>query len=369
MRFHQLAGLAALLFIVVHPFLYAAPRLSPEPIDAVTSLERMFTSDGLRTGVIAWVLLLVFIPLAVWRERLPISYEAWRLSHAFGAALITLLAVHHTLRVGTYSEDPWLAGFWILLTVLAMLTLLYIYVLKPRQQFREPYEVIANRRVAERTWELTIQRERGSAIDFAPGQFAWLNLGWSPYTVVEHPFSISSAPVQRPRLSFTIKERGDFTNRIGEVPLGTRAYLDGPHGNFSTAGRITESIVFIAGGVGLAPMMGILRQLNAERYPYPLHLIYGNRVESQILYHEELKSLQESLDLKLDFVLSDPPEVWVGRSGMLDSETVKECLQPGWREAHYFVCGPSAMMDSAEQTLLERGVPARNIILERFTYD
>jgi predicted ferric reductase len=99
--------------------------------------------------------------------------------------------------------------------------------------------------------------------------------------LTEHPFSISSAPVDRPRITFTIKESGDFTSRIRTIAPGTRAYLHGPHGNFTLTGRATKGIVFIAGGVGFAPIMGMLRQLKAA---HPLRLIYGNRVETQILY-------------------------------------------------------------------------------------
>src|SRR5690242_4608485 len=116
----------------------------------------------------------------------------------------------------------------------------------------------------------------------------------------------TAGPWEQPRIAFTIKESGDFTNQIGTVPIGTRSYIDGPHGNFVTAGRETEGIVFIAGGVGFAPVMGIVRQLKAEGYPDPLRLIYGNRVETQILYRDEIDALSQSLDFQVHYVLSEP---------------------------------------------------------------
>jgi NAD(P)H-flavin reductase len=57
--------------------------------------------------------------------------------------------------------------------------------------------------------------------------------------------------------------------------------------------------VFIAGGVGFAPIISILRQFKAGRYPHPLRLIYGNRVETQILYREEIEALKDVLDFDL----------------------------------------------------------------------
>jgi predicted ferric reductase len=370
MRVHQLAALAVLLFLVAHPFLYAVPRLSPEPMRAVAAVERMFTSEWYRSGVIAWVLLLAMVPMAVFRDRLPFSYEAWRASHGIGAALIAGFGVHHTLSVGSHSATPWLTAYWTLLAGLAFLTLLTVYLVKPMLQRRRPYRLVANRQVADRTWELVIRPEHDRPFRFLAGQFVWLNLRNSPFSLTEHPFSISSAPADQPDLAFTVKQNGDFTNRIGDVALGTRAWIDGPHGHFVLTDRAVPGLAFIAGGVGFAPVMGILRQLRAERWPGPVCLVYGNRVESQILYRDELEAMARQMQLDLKLVLSEPPPGWRGPSGELTEATLRACLaieeRPGWT---YFVCGPPPMMSSVERSLLRFGVPGHSIVAERFKYD
>lgn len=370
MRVHQLAAWGVLLFLLAHPFLYAVPRLSPDPMRAVTFLERMFTGEWYRSGVIAWTLLLVLIPMARFRDRLPFRYEVWRASHGLGAALLAGFGLHHTLKVGSHSADFWLAGYWVALTGLAVLTLLFVYLIKPLMQLRRPYRVVANRRVAERTWEVAVEPEHGESMQFLAGQFAWLNLGHHPGSLTEHPFSISSAPAERPRIAFTIKESGDFTSRIGAIPAGTRAWLDGPHGHFVLPDGPHESLVFIAGGVGFAPVMGILRQLRADRWQGPVRLIYGNRIESQILYREELEAMARGMDLDLRLVLSESPPGWPGLSGDLSAAILETCLDGAHRERWtYFVCGPPPMMNRVERTLLDLGVPGRQIIAERFKYD
>lgn len=370
MRFHQVASWAILAFIILHPLLYAAPRLLPDPIDALVALDRMFSSQNLRSGVIAWWLMILLVPVAVFRDRLPFRYELWRLSHGLFATAIAVLGTHHTLRVGTYSADPWLAAFWIAATVLAVCAMIHVYILKPLLQLRTPYRVASNRKVADRMWEITLEPERGEAMRFAAGQFVWLNLGHSPFSLTEHPFSISSAPADRPRIAFTIKESGDFTNWIGSITAGTRAYLDGPHGNFTLAGRRAAGVVFIAGGVGFAPIMGLLRQLRAERYLHPVRLIYGNRVETQILYREEIEALKEGLNFEVHHVLSEPPPGWAGPVGDLRADVLDKCLEEmrgdDWL---FFVCGPLPMMDSVERALLARGVSRTQLVSERFKYD
>ena len=369
MRFHQVTSWAILVFIVTHPLLYIAPILYPISTDALATLARMFASQHFRTGVVAWLLMVLLVPIAIFRDRIPIRYELWRLSHGLFAIAIAVFGTHHTLRVGSYSGNQWLAAFWIVATILALLAMLQIYVLKPLLQLREPYRVVSNRKVAHRMWEIIVEPARGEAMRFAPGQFVWLNLGHLTFSLTEHPFSISSAPVDRPRIAFTIKESGDFTSGIGSIAPGTRAYLDGPHGNFTVARRDTKGIVFIAGGVGLAPIMGMLRQLKAERYPHPLRLIYGNRIETQILYRQEIETLKDVLDVEVHYVLSEPPAGWKGPVGELTPDVVDKCLAGvRGKEWLFFVCGPPSMMTSIERSLIERGTARARIVSERFKY-
>lgn len=368
MRFHQLAAWGLLAFILLHPFLYALPTLLADPAAGFARLRGMFTSSGLRTGVIAWWLLVILVVMAAWRDRLPFRYEIWRLSHGLGAALIAGLSLHHTLRVGTYAADPVLAGFWLVLTGIALASLVEVYLLKPMRQRRAPWRLTVNEPVADRMWRVAIEPERGRAPDFAAGQFAWVNLGHSPFSLTEHPFSISSSPEDRPRIEFTIKEAGDFTDRIGTIPLGTRAFLDGPHGCFTPAGQPACRLVLIGGGVGFAPLMGILRDLAARAWPHPVDVLYGNRIESQILYRDELARLGERLDLRLHLVLSEPPEGWDGPRGELTPDVIARCLKERDPRALYLVCGPVPMMSVVETALLDLGIPADRILSERFSY-
>jgi predicted ferric reductase len=369
MRFHQLAAWMILAFIFVHPFLYAAPRLTPHPLDAAVVLQGMFQSPRLRTGVVGWLLLIALVLASIWRDRLPVRYEVWRLSHGIGAALIAGLSAHHTVQVGTYAADPLLTALWLVLTALALASLAYVYGIKPLLQMREPYRVISNTPVAHRMWEVAIEPTNGSAIPFAAGQFGWVNLGHSPFSLTEHPFSMSSAPAERPRIAFTIKESGDFTSRIGAIPVGTKAYLDGPHGNFTLIGRGSHPVVLIAGGVGFAPIMSILRQLETTGWPHPIALVYGNRVEKQVLYREEIERMRTTLPLRVHLVLSEPPDGWTGLKGELSREILRACLAPVEKTALHFVCGPTPMMDAVEEALIGFGVPAGQIVSERFKYD
>ena len=93
------------------------------------------------------------------------------------------------------------------------------------------------RKASLKIWELKLSPRGHSGLDYSAGQFAWINVGRSPFLLTENPFSISSAPGDGPQISFLIKELGDFTNGVGSIKPGTKTYLDGPHGTLTLGGR------------------------------------------------------------------------------------------------------------------------------------
>jgi predicted ferric reductase len=203
-----------------------------------------------------------------------------------------------------------------------------------------------------------------SGLVYRAGQFVWLNIGHSPFSLHENPFSISSAPSDGPNVSFVIKELGDFTRSLHKLQPGTRAYLDGPYGSLVVDGRREPGIVLVAGGVGVAPLLGILRELRLTDDPREVRLIYGNRAEEQILYRDELSGEN------VTHVLSEPPEDWQGETGLIDGALLDRILSPNQvRDWLFVLCGPSAMMDIVEDNLIARGTPSSRILSERFEYD
>lgn len=370
MRFHQLVARSLTVFIFVHPFLYTTPLKSPLPWDTTGLLTLGLEKASIITGLIAWLLLPVLVITSIYRDQLPYRYEIWRVGHGIGAVLIAIFGLHHALAAGRYSAHPNLEAFWLIMVGLAILTMAYVYVITPWRQLRAPYRVASVEKVALKTWTVAVEPIRGEAMEFDAGQFAWITLGRSPFAITEHPFSMSSCPADRPRIEFTIKEVGDFTAELGRVPVGARAFLDGPHGNLTLTDRKGVGLVFIAGGVGLVPIMSMLRQLRADRDPRPMILIYGNRCAEQILYGPELEAMTRDLKLDVHHVLSEPPPGWSGLTGQLVGSVLGDLLNfEGRKDWLYFVCGPAPMIDSVENDLGRLGIPIRQMISEKFSYD
>tara|TARA_R110002110_G_scaffold181039_1_gene387166 strand:+ start:665 stop:1048 length:384 start_codon:yes stop_codon:yes gene_type:complete len=125
----------------------------------------------------------------------------------------------------------------------------------------------------------------------------------------------------------------------------------------------------IAGGVGIALLLGILRQLHLEKDPRPTVLVYGNRAEEQIVYYEEFEKLTKEHGTEIVHVLHEPREEWTGPVGMIDANLVRQIFaSPEMKNWLYLICGPSMMMENVEDTLVNMGIPSRQILSERFDY-
>ena len=327
-------------------------------------------SAAIVTGMLAWFLLALLIITAIRRDDLPCRYETWRAMHGLGALLVAGLGLHHALTAGRYAAHPAVAGaLWALLG-LALLTLVWVYLMRPLSLARRPWRLASVTPAALATWEVVLEPVGHAGLDFHAGQFAWLKLDRGPFARREHPFSIASAPAEGSRLRFLVKEIGDFTRGIGALPPGARAFVDGPHGHLCLDGRSEPGIVFLCGGVGLAPALAMIREAAAGGPQRPMLLVYGNRLEAQILAHGELAALAAEGWLEVVHVLGEPPAGWRGEIGQLDASLIaRRCgaaAVAGWL---FVLCGPTPMLKTARAALRGLGVPGARILAERFTYD
>ena len=164
-----------------------------------------------------------------------------------------------------YLVDPWKRTLWIGLTIFWIGLLLYVRIVKPLFMLRRPYRVSEVRKERGDTSTLVMQPDGHPGFRFSPGQFGWLTLWGSPFKITAHPFSFSSsAATADGRVEMTIRNLGDFTSAIHKVPVGQRVYLDGPYGAF-TIGNPADMHVLIAGGIGVTPMMSMIRTLADRR--------------------------------------------------------------------------------------------------------
>ena len=107
-----------------------------------------------------------------------------------------------------------------------------------------------------------------------------------------------------------------------------------------------ERAVVIAGGVGAAPIVGMLRTLADRHEQRPLWFIDANNRWDDVIFREELDALQARLDLRVIHVLTQPPGDWRGESGFVTPELLQKHLPGDAQQFEYFLCGPKPMSEA-----------------------
>jgi predicted ferric reductase len=362
-HFHRRISLIAVGLVVGHPIILfvAQPQLLAPANFAEAPLSAYF-------AFLSIFAVIVLVVMALWRARLNIGYETWHLTHIVLALVAVTAGLVHMVGSGFYMTDPWKRALWIGLTIFWIGLLLYVRILKPLFMLRRPYRVSEVRKERGDSTTLAMQPDGHAGFRFNPGQFAWITVWGSPFKITGHPFSFSSsAEVADGRVEMTIRKLGDFTRAIQDLSAGRRVYLDGPYGAF-TIGHPADMHVLIAGGVGITPMMSMMRTLADRGDTRPVILLYGSKDWDSITFREELERLKARLKLTVVHVLSEPPPGWTGEQGYIDAEMFKRHLPPPYDRHEYFICGPNVMMDAIEKALGELGVPLSKYHSERYNF-
>ena len=360
--FHRYLAVVAFALIVLH---YLILRFNyPEALGALNPLQAPWYLTAARVALLLFALIII---ISLWRKPLRLHYDEWRMLHIGLAVSAFLLALMHIEGVGYYIEAPAKRWLWTGYTLFWVLLVVYVRIIKPWRMRTRPYRVAEVRQERGNSWTLALEPVGHQGMRFNAGQFAWLTLRESPYHIKEHPFSFSSSAARPDRLEFTIKELGDFTRTIKQTQVGEIAYLDGPYGIFSV-NRYPHApgFVFIAGGVGVAPIISMLRSLADRHEPRPLWFIDGNNRWNDVIFREELETLKSRLDLRLIHVLKEPPADWQGESGFVTPALLQKTLPSDAPKFEYFLCGPRPMSDAVQQGLHALRVPLSQIHFELF---
>jgi ferredoxin-NADP reductase len=157
---------------------------------------------------------------------------------------------------------------------------------------------------------------------------------------------------------------------VGEVRAGDRFELRGPiGGHFVWTADSGGPLLLIAGGSGVVPLMAMLRHRAAVESRVPATLVYSSRSLADVIYREELARLAAAGDgLTVVHTLTRVrPPGWTGPTRRVDRAMLAgEGSFPATARPQVFICGPSGLVESAGQLLLELGHEPGRIRTERF---
>lgn len=360
-HFHRQISIIAFILILAHPIILFITR--PTTIQFLNFAAAPWSA---RLGVLGLLALAFVIISSVFRLKLRFKYEPWRITHGIFATLAIVLGMGHVVLVGYYVDSPGKQAVWLILGALWIGALLYVRIITPLSQLRRPYKVEEVRPERGDVYTLVLKPDGHKGMQFKPGQFAWLTIWNSPFAIKEHPFSFSSSSLQNSTVEMAIKELGDFTSKIKTIEPGTTAYLDGPYGVFSIDNHLAPGYVFLAGGIGITPIISALRTMADRNDQRPVTLLYGSKTWEDLTFREDLDELKKVINLEVVYVLEEPPQGWEGETGFITPQLLARHLPENRMDLEYFICGPGPMMDAVENGLKQLGISLEQTQAERF---
>jgi NAD(P)H-flavin reductase len=194
--------------------------------------------------------------------------------------------------------------------------------------------------------------------NFKSGQFA----EYSVFGAGESTFCISSSPTRKDHLEFSVMNAGRVTNEIHNLELGDEIGFRGPFGNFFPIEDLKgKNLVFIGGGIGLAPLRSLIWNVFDNRKDYKdVTIIYGARSPNDLSFKYDLKAWEEEKTINMNTTVDRGDESWSGRVGLVPH--VLEEIAPPSSNSVAITCGPPIMIKFTLQSLEKLGFTPKQII-------
>jgi len=223
-----------------------------------------------------------------------------------------------------------------------------------------------------KTFRLTALDGGPLPFEYLPGQY--LNVivpeESAAARTTKRSYTIASSPTQSAYCEITVKReaQGVVSRYLHDsIHAGSELRISAPYGRFSFTGEEAPSIVMIGGGVGITPLMSVIRYLTDLGWPGEIVLLACFRQATEFIFRDELERLaRQHSNLKVVAVSSGTESgAWTGRRGRIDAALVREIV-PDIASRLVHLCGPTPMMDATRAFLLELGVPRERIRFEAF---
>jgi ferredoxin-NADP reductase len=271
---------------------------------------------------------------------------------------LSLAFVHQFLETTTFKSSPVAFAYWLLLWLLAVGSLVVGRIVVPlRRNARHQFRVAA---VVPESDGVVSVHVTGRDLDQLParaGQFFIWHFPDHNHWWLSNPFSLSAAPDGR-SLRLTAKAVGATSAGLRHVPVGSRVFLEGPYGAFTSLHRTRPGALLIAGGVGITPVRALLE----ERGTGDVVVLYRVRDERDAVLLNEVRGLVAARGGRLHLL--------TGRTGdgvrPFEPRALRT-LVPDILGRDVYVCGPPAMTSTVLAGLRALRVPNQQIHAEKFS--
>jgi predicted ferric reductase len=358
-RIHHSVGIIAFVFILFHPiFLSVSYALTSARSAALFLLPG--NDIAVDFGIYSLAVLITFLLITLYGK---FRYEIMKFLHQILGIAFLLTAAHTVLILSDITQSVFLRSYTLALVLLGTLSFVYRTILSKYTVKYYEYVVTTVQSLPGKVVEIKM-RPVGARMNYQPGQFIFIKFRSEYVSGEKHPFSISSSPSDS-ELSILVKALGDYTSNVQKIAGGTQARIEGPYGQFiyyKTFRPKNNKQIWIAGGVGLAPILGMARDLLSRKEAgnqYHIDLYYTARSKEEFAFFDELKGMSEKL-ANFRFIPFASEEL-----GYLTAEAIEK-KSGDIADKEIFICGPPPMMKGLKKQFEAFKIPMYSVHTEEF---
>ena len=353
---HGVLGASAFILILFHPLLLVL-RFIPEKIDLAAKYLLPHGALSINFGIIALVGMIILICLTIYSN---IKYNRWKFSHEFLGAVFILAALHIFLVRGTASQDNIFGGYYIYAIVISLIGLIgFVYNLLLRNKIapHKSYQIKSVNKLTNCIYEIILSPEK-EQLRYKSGQFVFVKFKNKIVGKEPHPFSLASSS-NNPLLRIIVKNLGDFTGSLDNLRVGDKVNVEGPYGRFNYKRHGREQI-WIAGGIGITPFIGMAEDLMKNKSPQSVELYYTAKTKEDLVCINELKEI-ESKTANFKVI------PWVSNEkGYLTAKEITKGKNLNSKD--FFICGPEKLKQDITSGLINLGIKKDKINQEEFGF-
>ncbi|MDH4321969.1 MAG: FAD/NAD(P)-binding protein [Desulfobulbaceae bacterium] len=226
-----------------------------------------------------------------------------------------------------------------------------------------PQSAVINKVIVEnsqiKTFELAFTHPpTQQAFQYRPGQFMMVSV---PHCG-EAPISFSSSPTRPGAISLSVRKAGQLTSTMHALQAGDRVGLRGPYGTpFDMASFRGRDLLFVAGGIGLAPLRSVITSCLDNRADYGrIFILYGSRLPSDIAFHADISEWRQDAAITCLLTVDRAEPGWDGPVGLVTALLDQVEIDPA--RCTGIVCGPPMMIGATLNELSRRGLADDHLI-------
>lgn len=216
------------------------------------------------------------------------------------------------------------------------------------------------------TKSIRLQWPAGHNPEFKTGQF--ITVYWPDTPAYKRAYSLSSCALDRGHYEVTVKRDGKMGTRIVDwARVGDRLFVIPPAGRFLPA--FDKRLICIAGGSGVTPFRGFVREASLRRLDTQITILYSVRTTNDIIFNQEFRQLAQenpNFNFYVTCTRLHPEDPWPGRRGRIDPAWVKSHVHD-LANSMFYACGPNELVETIETLVLEDlKVPKEQLRLEKW---